>query len=204
MQRLHTWYGPATQAALFAMTILMLPGIKNTTGRTRWLIALGLAALAFLPLFEGIPLAYYLRGLLGDLSIPTVALLLAGIYGPLPAWQPARKRLLILAAITGLCFYPMALGATPFDPYQWGYQPVWLITGLAAIVLFSWRTHPALVWILSCAVMAFDIGLMESSNLWDYLIDPALAVFGAGWLAVNAAKRILTKKQPVTASPEAK
>lgn len=195
MQTFHMWFGLGAQGALFAMAFMMLPGIKNMVRYSRWLLAFGLIALAFLPLIGGISLVYYLRGLFGDLSIPTVALLLAGIYGPLPAWQPARKRLLFLAGITGLCFYPMALGATSFDPYHWGYQPAWLIIGLALIVLFSWRTHPGVVWVLGCAVMAFNIGLMESGNLWDYLIDPALAVFALGGILLNAIKQTLNFKK---------
>ena len=197
MQSFQTGYGLGVQGMLFAMAILMLPGLKHSTGHTRWLLALGLAALAFLPVFKAIPLVYYMRGLLGDLSIPSVALLLAGIYGPIPNWPPVRKRLLLLAGITGLCFYPMVLGATALDPYQWGYQPAWLVGGLAMIVFFSGRTHSGLVWVLGCAVMAFNIGLMESRNIWDYLIDPALTVFALGWLLANAARQLLNKiKRP--------
>ena len=200
MQHLQNWYGLGTHGALFAMTVMMLPGIRNFVGYSRWGIAMGLFILAFLPLFNGIPLAFYLRGLLGDLSIPTFTLLLAGLYGPFPVWQATRKRLLMLAVITGLCFYPMVLGATPLDPYQWGYQPIWLISGLAVIVLFSWRTHPELVWVLGCTVMAYNIGLMESGNLWDYLIDPALVVFALGWLLLHAIRQACNRYKSTRSS----
>lgn len=195
MHQFSLWYGLGTQSILFCMLFMLLPGIKNTSGLPRWLIALGLITLSVLPVFKGIPLVYYLRGLLGDLSIPTIALLLAVIYGQIPAWQATRKRLLTLTAITGVCFYPMVLGASRIDPYQWGFHPAGLSAALAVIVFFSWRTHSALVWIIGAAVMAFNIGLMESGNLWDYLIDPVLSVFATGWLLFQAAKFWIYKKQ---------
>ena len=30
-------------------------------------------------------------------------------------------------------------------------------------------------------LLAWCFGLMESTNLWDYLVDPFVAVYGLGW-----------------------
>jgi hypothetical protein len=81
----------------------------------------------------------------------------------------------IVVLIVGCVFYLMTMGFTVMDPYAWGYSPRWMlpICLLVAVAfeLAGQRTAASLVLI---AVGAYALRLMESTNLWDYLLDPIL------------------------------
>ena len=80
--------------------------------------------------------------------------------------------------LVSLLLYPTALGLTYFDLYAYGYYPI--VLGPIVFVLFTsalWfgLTLPAVL--LSTAFLAFAFGILESDNLWDYLLDPVVAVY---------------------------
>jgi hypothetical protein len=72
----------------------------------------------------------------------------------------------------------LALGLGMLDPYTWGYGSISLLiaTIFFAIVcgLAGWTKG---VWILSFAIIAWVVHWHESANLWDYLLDPFLAIW---------------------------
>ncbi len=134
-----------------------------------------------LPVY-GLPIIAYVRGITADLSITSLFLLSISIaeaytgnrYFPLPE----KRRLHGILILAGVILYPMALGLTPWDSYSAGYGGAGFV--LALPVLFiglilsrSWLILSA----LSCAILAYLIGLLESTNLWDYLIDVWLFLF---------------------------
>lgn len=131
--------------------------------------------LAVLP-FNGLPVIAYVRGVTADLSIISMFLLsifIAEAYTSQRYFALFEKRRLYrILALAGLILYPMALGLSPWDSYGAGYGgagfalalPV-LFVGL--IICRSWMVLSA----LSCAIGAYLAGLLESTNLWDYLID---------------------------------
>jgi hypothetical protein len=149
-----------------------------------------------LPVGDGVSLLGMLRGLFGGLSVTTVIFLLAltaqktkGI--PVFAGQEARW-LPSLMALTALLFYPPALGLGPLDPYAWGYDEALALPLLAgALALAAWFANwrmSALALIL--ALSLWRLRLLESSNLWDYLLDPLLAFAALGVLAARSVRRI--------------
>ena len=84
----------------------------------------------------------------------------------------------ILIAAIAILFYPFALGSTMFDPYAWGYQSmifVGAVLVIAAIYFFTRKSWETLI--VSLAVIAWSIHWHESTNLWDYLLDPFLAIW---------------------------
>ena len=154
---------------------------------SRGLLCAAVLAFMFLPV-RGIPVAGYLRGFVGDLSLTTWLLLgsfvLSFTFGPK---LHDRRELGALAAfvLAGATFlYPMALGLTAFDPYALGYSarvgP--LLLGLAPVALVAWsRGRLLLPLSIGLALAAFRFDLLESRNLWDYLLDPWLTVAMLGW-----------------------
>lgn len=148
--------------------------------------ALALLVLLLVPIGD-LPLAAYVRGIVGDPSVSTLVVLAyafagrAGGFSPLTASQRAGALLLVLLAAALL--YPLALGAAPYDSYRWGYgEPCFLglllVLALAATVL----RLPLVALSISLAVLAWTLGWQESGNLWDYLIDPLLALYAVSTL----------------------
>lgn len=143
----------------------------------RLLIVLLLLNLFFWPLGMSLelPLSAYVRGVTGELSIVTMLLLWSSI---LPAAKKTPMGFKVPLALIAIVFYPLALGFGMMDPYTWGYSS---ITFLIATILFALACGLAGwikgVWIISFAIMAWAAHWHESANLWDYLLDPFLAIW---------------------------
>ena len=143
--------------------------------RLIWLAAaLGLGAL--IPWGHGLSPAACMRALWGDPSITTMQLLALGLAGRTPDAFGRDWRAPASIAGAAALFYAMALGLGDFDPYRLGYQPILLLALLAVPALLLWSRGRALwLWLLAVDLLAFAAGLLESTNFWDYLIDPLLA-----------------------------
>jgi hypothetical protein len=143
----------------------------------RILLALLFGNLFFWPLGLSmeLPLAGYVRGVTGDLSVVTMLLLWSSAL--LPAKQiPLGFKLTVL--VVAFAFYPLALGLGMADPYAWGYSSIALLVGVLILALVcglaGWIKG---VWILAFAVLAWSMQWHESGNLWDYVLDPFLALW---------------------------
>ncbi|WP_082091884.1 hypothetical protein [Polynucleobacter duraquae] len=143
----------------------------------RLLAAVLLVNLFFWPLGMSLelPLSAYVRGVTGELSIVTMLLLWSSI---LPAAKKTPLGFKVSVALIAIVFYPLALGLGMLDPYAWGYGSIGLLIAIIffAIVcgLAGWTQG---VWILSFAIIAWAVHWHESANLWDYLLDPILAIW---------------------------
>jgi hypothetical protein len=61
--------------------------------------------------------------------------------------------------------------------YAIGWQPWSLLIVIALATLIMWRSlQRAWLNIIALALLAYAGRLMESDNLWDYLVDPGLLV----------------------------
>ena len=148
-------------------------------------LRLGLAAVVLLLMlvpFSGVSLAQRVRGISGDPSLLT-SLFAFGYW----AWslgldkvRSARTQIACLALLISVFaafFYPLALGATFVDPYGHGYYPTvlsaLLLSMIIAAVLSGWW-----LWVIALAVAyaGYAAHVLESDNLWDYLLDPLLVV----------------------------
>ena len=165
---------------------LCLPGRAGHPARA-WLVPLAVAALLWVPLGPANALGA-LRGIFASpsvLSLVVVAALTARRAG----WALSRPgEIGLIAGLAGACgvlFYPPALGLGPVDPYAWGYGgfALPLAVGLVAL-LAGWTGRWVLAVGLASALAAWRAGLMASPNLWDYLLDPVLAVGGLVGMAV--------------------
>lgn len=122
-----------------------------------------------------LPLSGYVRGVTGELSVVTMLLLWGSI---LPTAKKTPLGFKVPLAVIAIAFYPLALGFGMVDPYAWGYGSIAL---LIAVILFAigcglagWMKG---VWIISFAIIAWAAHWHESTNLWDYLLDPFLAIW---------------------------
>jgi hypothetical protein len=125
--------------------------------------------------FMELPLAAYVRGFTGDLSIVSMLLLWSVL---LPSSKSAPIIFKVSLAVIALAFYPLALGLGMIDPYAWGYGAIPFYIGVLAFAvicgLANWNKG---VWIIALAIIAWSVHWHESANLWDYLLDPFLALW---------------------------
>jgi uncharacterized membrane protein len=147
-----------------------------------------------------LPLVAYIRGISSDLSITLVALACLNLCQRLlrPGAIDLRERMAVsvAVAVATLFLYPLALGWGDWDIYRvgWGATGMWI--GLLILSLFCWAQGLRLVPILvALALLAWCFGILESSNLWDYLMDPWLA-FAAFFQCVKwSAGQLLAKSR---------
>jgi hypothetical protein len=169
-----------------------MPGLSRIAPRRRgWLLA-ALFVVVLIPL-GGMPLAGYVRGVSGDLSITTLVLLGASVLHTQRGWRvlPGRDKLLLLLAVAAAGFYPLALGWGEYDPYRLGYGSYWMLAYLLGLALLAaWKGVSAITFILAAAVLAWSLGWYESTNLWDYLLDPLVAIYALAALTFQGMARL--------------
>ncbi len=155
----------------------------TTNGFKRFSLGL-FVLLAMLIPWGGVSLAEFVRGISGDLSISTVLLILVQQF----AGKPLNLRPFFgLIALASLALYPFALGLTLFDSYRIGFgNYLFLLTILTITLLALWKNQKLIASVLSLAVLAWSVGYYESSNVWDYLLDP--------WLTIVAWVTLLRKR----------
>lgn len=175
--------GLAGVALAMAAACLFLPKVSRLP-RTylAWLLVV-VTVVALIPV-HGLPLAAYVRGATGDLSITTLALLLGAIWRRLAGRSSANgKGYLLVIVLAALVLYPMALGWSGFDPYRLGYGNPWFLSGLLCLALVAtYLKWPGMAVTIALAVLAWSAGWYESGNLWDYLLDPLVSIYAAGAL----------------------
>ena len=156
--------------------------ILNRSVRAGMLISL--LALLWIPAGAAqIPLLAYVRGISSDPSVSLMAL--AGVFiwrclcdtRASQPFQREKRGVYVAAAIAAVVLYSAALGWGNWDAYRPGWGSMGMLaaiflTGIFALVI-GLRLLPAL---LALAVLAWTAGLLESGNLWDYLLDPWLAI----------------------------
>ncbi len=188
---MSAWLHDATAWTL--ALALCVPGFAGRPGRAMAVLAV-LAAVLHVPVGE-VDLLTVLRGVSGSPSVVTLVLLgalFAARCGAHRVFAPGEALLVAgLAALTGALFYPPALGLGPVDPYAWGYGEgsfTLAVGGVSAVAWLAGRRVLALA--LVAALAAWRLGWLESSNLWDYLIDVPLAAGSLVALVVAGVARL--------------
>jgi hypothetical protein len=150
---------------------------KTFSFLVKWFMVALVANIFFWPLGLGmqLPLAAYVRAVTGDLSIVLTLLLWSSVLVPS---RPAPISFKLAIVFISFMFYPLALGLGMIDPYAWGYSSLRLLIGVLVLALIcglaGWTKG---VWIIALAVLAWAGHWHESTNLWDYVLDPLLAIW---------------------------
>lgn len=142
---------------------------------------------------RGLPLGRWLIGVNANFSFP----LAAAAFNK--AWENATGRQLldhhawaaswIFGLTAAAVLYPMALGLGDFDPYVLGWEFSWLFAGLAMATIGLLLIKNRFAVVLIICILGYDLNLLESHNIWDYLVDPFFVFLSLGavarWLTVR-------------------
>ena len=188
---MHAIYGLFAQGVIVAMIIRFVREIFGRKNLAPFGIELWIpAAIVIIVPIAGVSLAGHLRGLWGDPSIVTFLLLF--LYTVRPSSLPNRPRVSTCVLVSLFVMLPLYLPLfllnpnVPVDLYSYGWKPKWILIAIAVIALGSVmmrRLAPRWTNIIAIALIASSVGLMESDNLWDYLVDPGL-LFTIAFLAI--------------------
>jgi hypothetical protein len=165
---------------------LCLSGVTSASddlanAKGRWLAGICLVVMWIPVGAPQLPVAAYIRGLTSDFSVSMVFLAALGIFSRLFGLSLFDKRewqaVFYSVAAAALFLYPLALGWGDWDAYRlgWGSAAMWAGLLLLSVTCWvaGWRLLPLLI---AAAMLSWAAQLMESTNLWDYLFDPWLAV----------------------------
>jgi len=189
------WWYPV---AAWGVAIAALVRLAVRRPIPRWLpVALG--CMSAVPV-AGMPVGRWLHGLGQTFSIPFLVVLVDLVAAPFlsrPWLNPAARWAAVWwGAGASLLLYPAALGLSRFDPYALG----WSEPGVAAAVA-SMGAGLALAGnrfglVLLAAGIAWRVGLFESDNAWDFVVDPIYGVTALGNLLLTAARSAWRRAWP--------
>jgi hypothetical protein len=173
---------PATLAYGLALTLFIsrcAPVLRARTER-RMLALVAVCAFLHLPI-AGVSLLALLRGALGDLSLASLVLLAALFFRGHPRQGIAAPAHVRVFAFAGLVFFSFGFGLFPLDPYESGYASAVLPCLAGGLALIFWyRGRRVLSLALLAALAGWRLHWLDSTNLWDYLLDVPLVAAALG------------------------
>lgn len=187
--------GLAGATLVITASLLLVPPIRRLKRIHLGLLMSATAIVSAAPIGM-LPLAAFVRGFSGDLSITTNVFLVLAIFSHLADRRPVDGKqkfaMNALIVVTALVLYPMALGVGSFDPYRLGYGSTGFLAGLLLLALGAWAVRFHLISIcIALSVLAHALALYESTNLWDYLLDPLVSIYAVVALLAGV-RRTLT------------
>jgi hypothetical protein len=206
MSDLAWWYPVAAWAVALAAIARSLAALRPG-GVPRWVLPAA-GCLTLVPI-AGIPLGRWLHGLGQTFSIPFLVILLDFVVAPARtpsahAWswldRPARRAAAWWGAAASLLLYPAALGAGPFDPYALGWNDPGVAAAAAAGGAVLALAGNAFGTVLLGAGAAWHLGLLESDNAWDYLVDPVYGAAAIMSLLWQGCRPLLPGRRPLLPS----
>ncbi len=147
-------------------------------------ISIAAVLLIFIP-FRSYSLATILYGATAELSVTAVILLILALARRKlgRSWLSAQEKMLLAAIVIvlGLLLYPGVLGFRYFDFYADGYWGGLFGFFMIAVTLFfavfrMWK----LAAMFGLAWIAWRLCLGNSTNLWDYVLDIWVFIWGLG------------------------
>ena len=194
---------PHAGAALVIAFVALAVARRLTRTRSLLFAAFTVPAVLMLLPITDFAASHYLRVLTGDLSM--TSLIWLSCVALVVIWTGKRDveeqeiQLAVLVTLFAFVFYPSSLGVSPFDLYGPGFQPT--ILGPFLLVIFA-----ASVWLgawlpaisIVAGLAAYHFRLLESDNLWDYILDPVLTIYCVAILVTNRQRLLGGNANPIS------
>ena len=182
-------------------TVVRVTGPRQMPVWARRLALLLSLAAVWIPI-QGLPLNRWVAGVVPGFSIPLLALMLHAALRGLGREGFLRaadlRSLGGFVMVVGGIFYPLALGWGSWDPYALGWGSGVLFGVGAALSALLLVRRIRLGWVLMAAILTWHLQALESTNYWDYLLDPLLFLLSPVLVLWNARGG---KPRPVTVEP---
>ena len=174
-------------AIVVLSTAVLSAAPKSKSGRAVFVLS-AIAAAALLVMIDG-PIARWLAMLIGVPSISSLALLTdlatTRVFDrPLFA-RNERNALLWTMAVVALVLYPTALGYINVDLYRLGFTTAAPLVIAVAGIALALRRNFRLAIVAAIALVALDVQLLPSSNVFDYVVDPIGGLFAVAWVSAR-------------------
>ena len=145
-----------------------------------------------------LPLTAYIRGITSDFSVSLVVLaalsLVCRLFGLESFKQREREVVFFVVSAAALFLYPFALGWGDWDAYGAGWGSAGLLAILLSICLVcSFAGLRLLPLLIGLALLSWTAQLLESTNLWDYLLDPWLGCYAVFYTARAGVRQLRTR-----------
>ena len=156
----------------------------------KWFLGSAIVSVGILAVpVGGLPVARWLAGIVDHWSVTMVALFGVNVVRLFFGFEIFRRRdwlaAEIFGAAAGVLLYPMALGLGSMDPYGlgWYFGPLFVAVALVTVILLWNQNRFGLV--LTLAMACWLLGVPESRNYWDSLIDPIYFLLSVGALLIR-------------------
>jgi len=180
-------------AAAIAVGVLLRRAGMNISKRPGVLIVAVVPLMIILLPVKHVPMARFLAGFNANFSITLAVLLfcclLRKIRGVSLLDRRAVRTIAVFGLVLGLFLYPCSMNLVPFDLYRFGWGSVFLLAPLFFLTVFLILTGNRAGYVLAACVAAYALRLLESDNLWDYLVDPFLV----SWCALTSIAECLSR-----------
>lgn len=180
-------------AIVVLSTAVLSVAPRSKAGRAMFVIG-AVTAAAMLVLIDG-PVARAIATIIGVPSLSSVALLADLAFSrafdrPLFAGDE-RRTLLWTMAVASIVLYPSALGFITADVYRLGFDTVapWAVA--AAGIALAIRGQLRLATFAFVVLVALDIHLLPSVNVFDYVVDPLGGLVALVWACIWIGKSAL-------------
>ncbi len=177
-----------------AQTVRELVG----TRRFSWL-PIVFFGLTFVPIM-GFNLGRWIFTFTGPISVPLALMLGWHTIKPCISSKPINNRCLLtfwcMTLSLAVAYFPMAIGWTSFDPHSFGWSKQFIFVPIAAAIICMWLGQGGLSIVFAATALAWKLGLLQSSNGWNYLVDPVAICVCAFSLASYIFKAALQRKHP--------
>ncbi len=175
----------------FALVVASIGG--KTTKRACLLLGICTFAIGLVRI-DGIDICGRLLPFTGSLSVGSVCVLCLMILRRIqpdivPYTKAEQFAATVFWACAGTLLLASALGFWRSDVYAVGYlpTPAWVVlSGSLATVFVRYRVFAVY---LVVAVVAWQFRIVESANLWDYLLDPWLTIGSCMVVTRNCLRR---------------
>ena len=147
--------------------------------------------------FQGLCLAQWIFSMNANFSIPLTAILLSRVIENASGIRLLDRNAVLTSTLFGLIagtfLYPMALGLGRFDPYEIGWSFSFLFMILMAVTLLLIIVKNRFGIVLTVCILGYNIRIMESHNLWDYIADPVFMIISCIYITTSAIKHMCTR-----------